>query len=401
MKYDDFTVGKNVNRLWGDPKLKKFGIIFVLFLTLLIPIAILSSIIDERSHYKHNAELYVEQSWAAPQVIYAPKLCTVNNNEDCFVLDNYSATVKINAEMRHKGIFDIPVYTADVSLKGDFIIDKKPAADKLFLSFKVNDPKGFIETPLIIFDNNKIYSDKFVQSLTNNLKKGNVPFELKYKLRGTNDISVVLSGLKNNVNIFGNWGSPSFIGDYLPITSSIDNEKFNAVWSVPNSSSNEIYEAKAGVSLNIPVDNYRMSERALKYASLFIGLTFLIYFIFEIVSKETEKIHPLQYCLLAASMLVFYLLLVAFSEFIPFVFAYLASAFMVISLICSYTYFVLSDKKLGFTLICCLLLIALYLFLYILLSLQEFAFIIGSIGLFVILAVIMFVTRKVNWYSEI
>ena len=360
-------------------------------------------------NWKQEAETFIEKSWAAHQIIFAPKLCPVNkkNNDECFKLNNYYATIKINTEMRHKGIFDIPVYTADVDLKGDFIIDKKTAvkksADKkLILSYDIKDPKGLIEAPLILFDNNKIHSDSFENILTNNFKTGNVPFEFKYKIRGTSEISVIFSGLKNNVNISGNWGNPSFSGDTLPVTSTIERDKFSAKWYQPINSENHnrFYDYKAVVSLNVPVDNYRMSERALKYASLFIGLTFLIYFIFELVSKESEKIHPLQYCIIATAILLFYLLLVAFSEFIPFYIAYFTSAFMVISMISCYTYFVLTHKNKYFSVFIFSSFILLYIFLYILLFLQEFSFIIGSIGLFIILCIVMYVTRKVNWYND-
>lgn len=151
----------------------------------------------------------------------------------------------------------------------------------------------------------------------------------------------------------------------------------------------------------MPVDNYRMATRALKYAFLFITLTFLSYFIFELTAQDKKRIHPLQYLMLGGAMLIFYLLLVSISEFAPFAGAYVISAAMTIGLISAYTYFVITKRQnLRFTTIITILLALLYAFLYILLLLQDLALLLGSLGLFVIIAVIMYATRNVDWYGE-
>ncbi len=151
----------------------------------------------------------------------------------------------------------------------------------------------------------------------------------------------------------------------------------------------------------MPVDNYRMSERSVKYSFLFLTLTFLAYFIYEITSKQKRPIHQLQYLMIGISMLIFYLLLVSLSEFIPFAGAYITSSIMTIGLISLYTYFVITKKtNLTFSLLITGILTLLYVFLYILLMLQDLSLILGSLGLFLIMALVMYATRNVEWYNE-
>ena len=144
-----------------------------------------------------------------------------------------------------------------------------------------------------------------------------------------------------------------------------------------------------------------MAERALKYGFLLLALTFMGYFIFEITSKENKRIHPIQYCLLGAAILMFYLLLVSISELISFNIAYLISAFLVMGMVLMYTYFVITKKQsFGFALSITSLIGLLYAYFYTLLRLQDIALFAGSIGLFIIIAAIMYLTRNVNWYNE-
>ena len=144
-----------------------------------------------------------------------------------------------------------------------------------------------------------------------------------------------------------------------------------------------------------------MATRALKYAFLFITLTFISYFIFEITESDKKRIHPLQYLLLGAAMLIFYLLLVSISEFMPFGFAYTVAAVMTIAMTSAYTHFVITrGQNVKFSIVITLLLSILYTFLYTLLRLQDLALLLGSLGLFIIIALIMYATRNVDWYNE-
>ena len=340
------------------------------------------------------------KSWAGKQTLKEPALII---NQKRLPLNDYNVNVKVNTELRKKGIFKVPVYTADVSIKGNFMnflgkIDNAVAV----LNFDISDSKGFIEQPKF-----KLISGNLTPS--NNLsfyKKIStsdrlIPFEIQYKIRGINELYLTPNGQNNIIYIEGNWESPSFDGDFLPTERKVEKDKFQAKWSIPAIASSSLEASKLGVSFLMPVDNYRMSERSVKYSFLFLTLTFLAYFIYEITSKQKRPIHQLQYLMIGISMLIFYLLLVSLSEFIPFAGAYITSSIMTIGLISLYTYFVITKKtNLTFSLLITGILTLLYVFLYILLMLQDLSLILGSLGLFLIMALVMYATRNVEWYNE-
>lgn len=399
------------NQCKTDNKIKKFGIILITLLILLIPIAYLFNIVKERKNYRDEAVSLVASSWADIQILEAPEMSfmkkTGKETQKQFLpLNTYNADVIIKAEIRKKGIFKVPVYTTDVTLNGDFLNTYGNLTGKeITTSFQVKDSKGFVSDPVFKINNMPpatVFKTNYCSKI--NTSEKNIPFEIKYTLRGINEIYVVPGGQNNKIKISGNWKDPSFEGDFLPSERQIDNQKFEAQWAIPGiatSSMSSYHQPKAGVSLLLPVDNYRMAERTLKYAFLFLGLTFLSYFIFEITSKENKRVHPIQYYLLGGAMLIFYLLLVSISELLPFIAAYIISALMIITLTALYTYFVITKKtNIGFSALITILMILLYSFLYILLSLQDIALLIGSLGLFIIIAAIMYITRNVDWYNE-
>lgn len=392
-----------------NTKWNKFWVILISLLVLLIPVAFLKGVIDERYEYRMNAVQDVASSWGGEQMLSAPYIYYEKQNEVkketeavYLALNQYSADVTIDTETRKRGIFKVPVYVADVKLKGDFINNSEDLSQyKSYLFFDVSDTRGFISEPLFKVNNQEIAANntKIPINITNSSK--NIPFEISYKVRGINGLKVKTDGQNSKITIKGNWSNPSFVGDFLPISRTVDNDEFYASWDVPYIAYSNISNANVGVSLLVPVDNYRMAERTLKYAFLFLGLTFMCYFIYEISTKESKKIHPIQYCLLGAAMLMFYLLTVALSEFIPFVFAYFIAALMVILAVGLYTYFVITKKQQKiFSVLIVGLMGLLYCLLYVLLSLQDFALLIGSVGLFAIIIAIMIVTSKIDWYCE-
>lgn len=408
--YEEFSViAEKLAKKDSGSKMKKFWTILVTLLVLLIPIAFLYGIISDREDYRKVAVDSIALSWGKAQYLGSPKMYfevreggkIVNKY---FQLNDYSADVKIKTEIRKKGIFKVPVYTADVVLKGDFKNQYTGSYNgkNLTTEFFVSDSIGFIDKPVFKIANAKAIetgNTKILLSIDS--PSALVPFEISYKIRGLNDLYLGVEGDNNKVSIKGDWSSPSFVGDFLPTQRTIEKDSFDAKWSVPQIATSSLQGPKIGVSLLMPVDNYRMTERTLKYAFLFLSLTFLSYFIFEVVSKDKRKIHPLQYCMLGMAIQIFYLLLVSLSEFIPFGFAYLVAALMIIFLVGSYTYFVLtkSNGKM-FSILITVLMALLYTFLYVLLLLQDFALLLGSFGMFIIIATVMYVTRNVEWYTE-
>lgn len=388
-------------------KLKKFYTILGTLLILLIPILFLYGIVEDRSSYKREAERKVETSWAATQVLSAPQLAMPTNDPKnpykYFTLNDYDAEIFISTELRKKGIFKVPVYTANVQIKGNFENNFSPLKNqKVALSFHVSDSKGFVAQPQF-----KLMDSKFIPSNDTTYKKNLttsanlIPFEINYKLRGSKEIYVKPEGLNNKIEIEGDWNNPSFEGDFLPTEREVTADHFEGEWEIPYIAVSSLKDAKLGVSLLMPVDNYRMATRALKYSFLFLALTFLSYFIFEITSKENRRIHLLQYLMMGAAMLIFYLLLVSLSEFIPFGGAYLIAGLMTIALIGSYTYFILTKREnLKFSILISCIMLVLYGFFYSLLVIQDFSLIIGSFVLFLIISLVMYTTRNVEWYND-
>lgn len=390
-----------------NSKMKKFWIILVTLLILLIPIAFLKNIISDRQDYKQEAINTVASSWGNSQTIYAPEMDVISKKGEKYVkqnlaLNDYNVEVNIQTEVRKKGLFKIPVYTADVVLKGDFKNKYGNIADKMLAtSFSVSDSTGFLDKPVFKINNNPAKEWQETGYITNiKTSESLIPFEISYKIRGLNDLDIITSGANNNIKISGNWKNPSFTGNFLPAKREIG-KNFSAEWSVPKIAASGIERPSVGVSLLMPVDNYRMADRTLKYAFLFLALTFMSYFVFELTSGTAKRIHPLQYMMLGAAMLMFYLLLVSMSEFLPFGLAYIVAALMVIALASAYTYFVITRcNNKEFSYVIAGLLTLLYVFLYVLLLLQDFALLLGSLGLFIIIAVIMYVTRNVDWYND-
>lgn len=384
-------------------KTSKFFMILLMLLILLIPIGFLFNIVNGRETYRNEAVANVSKSWAAEQTIMEPRL---KINDKAMPIEKYNADIVINTEIRKKGIFKVPVYTADIKVYGLFKNNSGNLKDaKAVLDFDVSDTKGFVEAPQFKLGINspKTLGDKlYTTKITTN--SPSLPFEITYKLRGVNSFYILPAGNINKFKISGNWSNPSFDGEFLPSERKVSGENFSAKWSIPKIaipvSSESVNSPKAGVSLLTPVDNYRMAQRAVKYAFLFLVLTFIAYFVFEITSKENKQIHPLQYVMIGIAMLVFYLLLTSTSEFMPFGVAYMLSTIMTVGLIGLYTNFVLvKNNNKAFTILMMGILSALYLFLYTLLIIQDLSLIIGSFLLFIIIAIIMYATRNVEWYE--
>ncbi|MDE6137974.1 MAG: cell envelope integrity protein CreD, partial [Candidatus Gastranaerophilales bacterium] len=359
------------NKKNSNSKSKKFYMILGILLILLIPIAFLTGIVKGRQSYRNEAVSAVSKSWADKQILREPTL-TINQKK--LPLNDYNVNIKVNTELRKKGIFKVPVYTADVVIKGNFQNSFGKLNDtKAILNFDVTDSKGFIEQPKFkLLNGNLTTSNNLNFHKLISCSDQFIPFEIQYKIRGINELYLRPNGQNNIIHIEGNWENPSFDGDFLPTDRKIEKNKFQADWSIPAIANSSIEYSKLGVSFLMPVDNYRMSERSVKYSFLFLALTFLSYFIYEITSKQKKSIHQLQYLMIGISMLIFYLLLVSLSEFIPFAGAYITASIMTIGLISIYTYFVITKKtNLKFSLLILSILSLLYIFLYILLMLQD------------------------------
>jgi inner membrane protein len=228
------------------------------------------------------------------------------------------------------------------------------------------------------------------------------------KLAGTERLNVIPVGVDTRVSMHSPWPHPSFVGRFLPETRSVDAQGFEAVWSVSHFSTNmaQVFEScvngqcadlentQFGVSFMQPVDVYSLTDRALKYGILFIGLTFSVFFLFEILKRMA--IHPVQYGLVGLALAVFYQLLISLSEHMAFSVAYLIAAAASISLITFYVCYVLHSALRGLGFGC--ILAVLYGMLFLILKSEDHSLLMGSILVFLALSSAMYLTRNVDWY---
>ncbi|MCE2716515.1 MAG: cell envelope integrity protein CreD [Alphaproteobacteria bacterium] len=235
--------------------------------------------------------------------------------------------------------------------------------------------------------------------------------------RGSETLNIVPIAKKNQMDLKANWGSPSFIGHFLPTKREISDTSFHANWeilslatSLPEyldhkdleSSSHgdnwkyKILSKAVGIQFLDVVDHYKQAERTTKYSFLFVLYTFLLFFLFEVIKKT--KIHIFQYCITACSFLCFSLLLTAFAEHISFNVSYWVAAALIVSQITFY----FSDliKKQQERMIFSSFLLILYTYLFIVMRLEEFALLVGSIGMFAMISVAMLLTKKIDWFAE-
>ena len=217
-------------------------------------------------------------------------------------------------------------------------------------------------------------------------------------------------GKTTRVDLKANWNTPSFTGSYLPNNRDITEKEFSAQWQVLNLNRNysqvmidytnfnikNIDNSSFGVNFKIPVEQYQQSVRYAKYAILIILLTFGVIFFTEIMNKT--RIHALLYLLVGLALCLFYSLLLSFSEHIGFNPAYLLSATLTIILVGGYMFGITKRKKPS--LIMSGLLGVLYLYIFVLIQLETFALLTGSLGLFIILAMVMYFSKKIDWFNE-
>src|SRR5690606_34822991 len=215
-------------------------------------------------------------------------------------------------------------------------------------------------------------------------------------------------GKETRVTMESNWHSPSFYGNFLPEDGSrdISESGFKASWDILQLNRQfeqsffgylpDLKDFAFGTKLVIPVDEYQKNERTAKYGFMVIGLTLLVFLLIQLVSKI--YIHPFQYLMIGLALVMFYTLLISISEHSDFFTAYAIAAFSVLALITVYSRAILKGFK--FPLLICASLASLYGFIYVIIQLENYALLVGSIGLFLLLATIMFASRRIDWNNE-
>lgn len=353
----------------------------------------------------------------------------------------------IDPEKRQRGIYEVVVYNANLEISGRFLAPDFSKWDiapddilykQAFVTLGIPDMRGIADNLNLEWENKKQPFNPGVKtsdvvaigisadidlSQDNNSSKN---FKIALSLNGSRDLYFSPLGRSTKVELSSAWPDPSFQGSFLPESHTINQAGFTATWKVlelnrsfpqrflgylgaiestiqPNYSEKmpiipapgNINQSNFGVRLLVPADEYQETARALKYAIMLLSLTFLTLFFYE--AMRDARVHPLQYILIGLALALFYLLLLSISEYLGFKTAYLLSALMIIGLITLYSKSIFKAWRPA--ILEALILVFVYGFIFVILQLEDYALLVGSLGLLAILSLVMMVSRKIDWYS--
>ncbi|MEO6453557.1 MAG: cell envelope integrity protein CreD [Ginsengibacter sp.] len=411
-----------------------------LILVMLIPTIFISNLVQERQARQGEVVNEVSDRWAQRQVLTGPyiylpfkvlnigedKKVTEELNHLIIIPDNLDVNGQISHELRLRSIYKVLLYRATLRNTGNFEFRIPKEIDSNLVQWQdakicygLSDFKGIEERLVINFNgsdyelspglpsndiNDKGLSALIPLAITDEGKK--ISFNINVKIKGSEQLHFVPLSGDSRFTLKSGWANPSFDGSTLPSVRTINDSGFTAMWNFNKANlpfgsilKDFKYDQSSlafGVTMIQPADGYAKTNRCIKYAILFIGLTFSLFFIIELMQKK--PVHPVQYILIGLALIIFYTLLLSISEFVAFDISYLIAAIATILLISLYAYgHFRSSKTAG---IFGGVLTLLYSFTFVLIRLEDTALLIGSIGLFIILAIAMYASRKINWYGK-
>lgn len=434
----------------------KLGAIVAVTLALLVPLSMIEGKIGERSRYKIQAKNSIAKSWTGAQKLVGPILVIPyelewnmpkNLGNGIKVKEKHRETRfeyllpaelnisgKIDTSLRAKGIYEVPVYTSSIEFKGEFSNKRIDAAltriqsnlrfsghKKPYLALYITDPRGINSIPKLLWGKDRREFNPgsklkigpsgmhAILSEVKTLLTESATFSFEIDLRGMQSITFVPTAQQSHIDFSSGWPHPEFVGSFLPLQRKVDETGFSANWKVTSFSNNTAAKVKScergkcsdlansgfGVSLIEPVDIYLQSQRSVKYGLLFVGLSFVAFFLFEVLTKL--RIHAVQYILVGLALAIFYLLLISLSEHISFAIAYSVATIACVGLLIFYISFVLNGLRQS--VLFGGMLALLYGILYVIITAEDFALLMGSTLTFIALVSVMFITRKVDWYQ--
>lgn len=433
----------------------KMFAIGILALLLLIPTSMITDLIKERANRKNEAIAEVYNKWGNQQIVAGPVLTIPYTITDVVKTEtengvktseekktnyvnflpetlNYNGEVATN--LLKRGIYEITVYNSKLKVEGEFAypdfssieITKEKAEikwDEAHVSFSLSDLKALQQNLELVWDDKKYnFKPGFKINETGVALKGSglsafVPIskdekEKKYKfsfdidINGSDSIKFVPLGRVTNVDLTSNWPSPSFDGAFLPDERNITEDGFEAKWKIlelnrdypqvwEGNLMQDIQASSFGARLIVMVDEYQKNTRSVKYAVMFIALSFIVFFFVEVLNQI--RIHPIQYILVGLSLVLFFSLLLSITEHLNFNLAYLISSVATIVLVTLYSKTIFKNTRL--TLVQGGILTTIYIFIYTIIQMEDYSLLFGSIGLFIVLAIVMYISRKIDWYS--
>ncbi|MDR1470772.1 MAG: cell envelope integrity protein CreD [Spirochaetaceae bacterium] len=430
----------------------------VLVLLLLIPLNMIRELVRERSRTAQAAEKDIMEAWGAElseggPVVRIPGVRTVETRtktesggetvsitEYPFTLVVTPETLTVKAdfktEVRKRGIFSVPFFYGELTLSGDF--DPSKAISRLApnetlhlegaeLVVSLSSQKGIRKINTALWNGDDLFFQPGSRDLALTGEKNNtagiyaaIPglgfttspsaFDISISIQGGKSLRVLPIGKDTHVEVASDWASPSFQGAFLPAASTISDTDFSAVWDVSylsrtiplfwqqfaDGTPSDIAASAFGVDFYRQIDTYSLNIRAVKYAIIFLVIPFLTLFLLEIFIKT--RIHPVPYLLSGLGNIIFYLLLLSLSEQIPFFAAYLIAAVAVTAMLTLYARTLVTSWRHSFSV--CFTVTVSYVLFYAVLNAESYALLIGSIGAFVIVALVMFLTRNLSWYGD-
>jgi inner membrane protein len=429
----------------------KLIVVCGLALLMTIPAFFISGLVDDRTKREAGVVKDISDHVGGPQTFLGPVLAIPysippQSPADSAKRGTYlvfpaqgSAVLKTATEERHRSLFRVPIYQADLRFDATFDLTGVPNAapqgaeidwQRAEIVVGVSDARGALAdatlttdtktmtlVPAEIADSICIGGDKnhparlsLFGAKVDDIAKPDVQFHATPTLRfsGAERIAVLAYGKTTQVTTQGDWRNPGFDGGILPISRNISNSGFTAEWSVPfiargvraegtDDSITGLDATALGVSFIEVADPYQSVSRSLKYVLLFLGLIFLSYFVFEVTAGK--RIHPAQYILVGIAQIIFYLLLLSFAERIGFDYGFLLASTATVSLLSLNASWIFASRLQGVRALAIFSL--LYVLIYLLLQLEDNALLAGSIASFLAIAAAMYLTRRIDWYSSL
>ena len=423
-----------------------------LLLVLLIPLEFVKSLINERAYRQEEVVREINEKWGNEVLLSGPivkipykviseeKIFNEKSNSyytktkesietAYFFPDKLNIISQVDTKPLNRSTYESVVYSAAIDVTGNFpiidfsdtdVADENILWEKATVLLKTSNLKGIKTTPVVNLASEALsmtpqYSTEYLNTIQSNyianakeIFAAPLPFSLDLKINGSESLKFLPIGKETDATMQSNWHSPSFDGNFLPedTNKEISKDGFTASWRILQINRQfeqsffghlpDLSTSAFGTKLIIPVDEYQKSERTAKYGFMVIGLTLLVFLLIQLVSKI--YIHPFQYVMIGLALVMFYTLLISISEHSNFFNAYAIAAISVLALITVYSRAILKGFK--FPLLICASLASLYGFIYVIIQLENYALLVGSIGLFLILAIIMFASRRIDWNNE-
>ncbi|MEZ7723430.1 cell envelope integrity protein CreD [Fusobacterium sp. 27098_8_59] len=445
-----------------SPLMKKITFLIVLLITLLIPLIFVGELVERREKLFKETVKEIGNEWGKSQKIIAPVISLsykdsslskddrIKNEKNVVVQpverriailpEELNVTVELKDELKHRGIYNATVYTANMKLTGYFSTKDFPDKNDMigYLSIGLSDTKALVKVNKFKLGNvekdlevisGTMANPLFTNGISGNIgpeydgmmKEDKIPFEIDIDFRGSRKIYILPLGKKNHFDMKSNWKSPSFSG-VLPVERNIDGNGFTAKWEVSNlirnypqvldidkdiyydfkdSYSDVDYDGEESTIVKVllynSVTDYTQIYRACRYGILFISMSLVIVYIFEIVSKKVA--HYVQYIVVGFSLVMFYLLLLSLSEHLGFEMAYLLASLAIVIPNSLYVASMTDNKKFGIGMF--IFLSGIYAILFSILRMEQYALLAGTLLILAMLYVVMYLTKKADIFFKL